>query len=232
METLASDTGESFRQSGIDLKPYVKPYDGASMSNWDVAGDRAAILQSERTRAGVALGAGGPLTLTALAVASPALATTAGIGGLTGFGFDTGAQYVKTDGFKNGNFRLSQSLFSGFTGAIFAPLAVEATLFGNISLGSTVNVMNTKFNNTVYKENNSLVNAALAGGVGAFTGNVLGNRLTSGLENYMLFNSLNTTARQINFISNTAGKATSATISGTATPLIQDKLDKINNNKP
>jgi hypothetical protein len=225
--TPATDRGESFRQSG--LKPYVS---GASISNWDVAGDRAAALQSERTRSGVALGASGPITLAAVAVASPALATTTGIGGLTGFGFDAGAQYVKTGGFKNGDFRLGQSLFSGFTGAIFAPLAVEATLLGNISLGSTVNVMNTKFNNTVYKENNSLVNAAAAGGFAVLGGKLLGGSVTSRLENYMLFNSLNTTARQINYISNTAGNATSTTFSGTVTPLAQDQLDKLTNNKP
>ena len=208
------------------MKPYIS---GASLSNWDVAGDRAAALQSERTRSGVALAAGGPTTLTALAVASPAIATTTGIGGSTGFGFDAGAQYVKTDGFKNGDFRLGQSLFSGFTGAIFAPLAVEATLFGNISLGSTVNVMNTKFNNTVYKENNSLVNAAVAGGLGAGFATVVGKNISYSLDNYLMFNALNITARQINFISNTTGKVTSTAISGVATPLAQDKLDKMSN---
>ena len=36
-------------------------------------------------------------------------------------------------------------------------------------------------------------------------------------------------ARQINFISNTTGKVTSTAISGVATPLAQDKLDKMSN---
>ncbi len=46
LETLATDTGEQFRQSGIGLKPYVS---GASLSNWDVAADKAAALQLEQT---------------------------------------------------------------------------------------------------------------------------------------------------------------------------------------
>ena len=148
LETLATDTGESFRQSGIGLKPYVS---GASISNWDVAGDRAAALQLERTRAGVALAAGGPTTLIALAVASPALATTAGFGSITGMTVNGGFN-VASQQYKYGEIKYPGELAInvGF-GALEGYFGIFGGIGWNATVGAGSNVGSALANKWYYK---------------------------------------------------------------------------------
>ena len=95
LETLATDTGEQFRQSGIGLKPYVS---GASLSNWDVAADKAAAAQQKRTADAIGMIGMAPVALGGLGIAATPIlgAKTAILTGMTvNGGLNAGIQQYK-----------------------------------------------------------------------------------------------------------------------------------------
>ena len=182
LETLATDTGESFRQSG--LKPYVS---GASLSNWDVAGDRAAALQLEQTRGRLGAIVGGPNA--AIALAPLGFAGASYLSGLNlsartimvANGLTAGGAKAYTNVVDKGEVRLPSVLFATGTGMLGGQLGASYGFITNGAIGAGFSMVDTAYNNYFYREDEKyLYNAGLSfafGGLGKSADLALTNRL-------------------------------------------------------
>ena len=162
LETLATDTGEQFRQSGIGLKPYVS---GASISNWDVAGDRAAVAQQKRTADTLGLIYFGPNAVGGLGIAaapvlgattlSPILTTSVSIKSLAiassvsatiNGSINAGQQYYKYGEIKYP----AELVISTAMGSLEGPVGAYGGVFFNGIVGASSNAITATIVNDYY----------------------------------------------------------------------------------
>jgi len=99
-------------------------------------------------------------------------------GAVIGGSFDALGQYSQT-----GHVRLGQSVFSAATGAVFTPLGMNTGVLGNIGLGGLNGVINTKFQNSYYGDNNNILWSGAAGGAFGGVGTLGGNKVSNYIGN-------------------------------------------------
>lgn len=164
-------------------------------------------------------------------MASPALATTTGIGGLTGGGFDYLGQYNATAGFTTGKYRPAQTLVAAVTGGLAAPYAVSYGFWENVAIGGIVGGTNAIATNQVYKNDSTYISKdwledGIVGGIGAGLGFKSGSFIENSISNKLIYNSMfSYTVKQMKTFSSYTGNVVNTGVSG-VTPIVYEATKK------